>query len=723
MTLRIMTFAFYLLFFFTPLAWAPINYELFEYNKMIIVYLLTIIIGGVWAFRMVREQKLLIKRTPLDIPLLLFLGANILSTIFSIDPHTSWWGYYSRSNGGLLSLVSYLLLYFALVSNFDFKQALKFLKAAFLGGLLVSLWAIPEHFGASPSCALLTGHFNANCWVQDVQARVFATLGQPNWLAAYLEMLIFPAIYFFLTSKTMRQKALYFILIAFFYLAFTFTYSRGAMLGLLGGLGVFGVLMSSSSLTGGSRFPIRSGTTILGVFLLINLLFGSALTDFKLLSKFAPPPRPPLQLPGGGTTSTPGVTQLENGGTESGQIRLIVWKGAIEIFKHYPLFGSGVETFAYSYYNFRPVAHNLVSEWDFLYNKAHNEFLNYLATTGAVGFLSYLGIILIFIYWSVKKVFQKKLNSNSLILIASILASYISYLIQNFFGFSVVIIALFFYILPGFSFLAADSIYELKISKKLLFLQKFINATVYRRAGYKKIVLGGIFVITIYLGISVVRLWSADTLFAKGNNYSDAGNPGRAYNELLDAVSLNPGEPFYRSELGFAATSAAVSLSTENSTESAALSAKLKNLGLSQTYLALKISPRNVSFWRTAVRTFYELSSIDPDYSQKTIDVLNNTIKLAPTDPKLYYNKALILAQMERYDEATSTLQNAIKLKPNYRDAHFSLGVFYQTLAKKDKDNQAMWKQKALEEENLVLKLIPNDPDALKMIQEINSSS
>ena len=55
-------------------------------------------------------------------------------------------------------------------------------------------------------------------------------------------------------------------------------------------------------------------------------------------------------------------TVLELGGTASSEIRKIVWEGAIDIWKHYPLFGSGVETFAYSYYNFRPESHNLVSE-------------------------------------------------------------------------------------------------------------------------------------------------------------------------------------------------------------------------------------------------------------------------------------------------------------------------------------------------------------------------
>ena len=77
-----------------------------------------------------------------------------------------------------------------------------------LGGVLVALCAIPEHFGYSPSCAILVGRFAADCWVQDVQARVFATLGQPNWLAAYMGMLLFPAIYLFITEKVLSKKAL-----------------------------------------------------------------------------------------------------------------------------------------------------------------------------------------------------------------------------------------------------------------------------------------------------------------------------------------------------------------------------------------------------------------------------------------------------------------------------------------------------------------------------------
>src|SRR5574337_1166296 len=107
---NIITYSFYLLFTLVPLFWTSLNYELFEYNKMILTYGFTVVIVGAWILKSINDKRLTIKRTPLDIPLLLFLVANILSTIFSMDVHTSIWGYYSRSNGGLLSIISYLLL-------------------------------------------------------------------------------------------------------------------------------------------------------------------------------------------------------------------------------------------------------------------------------------------------------------------------------------------------------------------------------------------------------------------------------------------------------------------------------------------------------------------------------------------------------------------------------------------------------------------------------------
>src|SRR3989338_336141 len=534
---KIISYLFYLLFFLTPLFWTSKNYELFEYNKMILIYGFTVIIVGTWILKIINRKSLIFNRTPLDIPLLLFLLANILSTIFSIDTHTSIWGYYSRSNGGLLSLISYLLLYYAFVSNMDFKKVLTALKFGLASGFLISLYAILEHFGVSPSCVILRGEFNADCWVQRVQERVFATLGQPNWLASYLAMLIFPALYFLQTAKTKFQLITYYLLLVTFYLAFTFTYSRGPTLGLIVGMAVFIVMLFFE----GRTFDPRNYLIALASFFIINLLFGSALTSFRLVSKFAAPTRPTITLPAAPSSGT----QLENGGTESGRIRLIVWKGALDIFRSYPLFGSGLETFAYSYYQYRPTEHNLTSEWDFLYNKAHNEYLNYLATTGIVGLGTYMLIIGTFIWWGIKQFKiqnSKTFDFELLTFNFALLAAYISYLVYNFFLFSVVIIAVFFYLFPAMVFIAAQST---KPVRKLLTFNFSLFTYIDRRPLYAKAVQGIVILSTVYLLFSVFQLWYADTVFNSGGKALDSGNVGKAYNLLAEALDLNPGGPFY----------------------------------------------------------------------------------------------------------------------------------------------------------------------------------
>ncbi|MEK7129677.1 MAG: hypothetical protein AAB803_01540, partial [Patescibacteria group bacterium] len=93
---RVIRWGFYLLFILVPLILTPWNYELFEYNKMMAVYALTVVIVGAWLVKMIAQKEIRIARTPLDIPLALFFLSQLLSSLFSMDPHVSWFGYYSR---------------------------------------------------------------------------------------------------------------------------------------------------------------------------------------------------------------------------------------------------------------------------------------------------------------------------------------------------------------------------------------------------------------------------------------------------------------------------------------------------------------------------------------------------------------------------------------------------------------------------------------------------
>ena len=146
------------------------------------------------------------------------------------------------------------------------------------------------------------------------------------------------------------------------------------------------------------------------------------------------------------------------------------------------------------------------------------------------------------------------------------------------------------------------------------------------------------------------------------------GQVGEAYNLLARASSLNKNEPLYRSEFAYTAAAAAALLKADASS-----SAELTSEALTQTQIVLQTSPNNISFWRTAIRTYFELSSLDPKYMEDTLNAIDTAIKLAPTDPKLYYNKALILESQKKKDESIQALKEALKLKPNYLEAQEAL--------------------------------------------------
>ena len=574
---RIIEYSFYALFIIVPLILTPYNYELFEFNKMLAVYFLTIIISAAWIIKMILQKRIIIQRTPFDLPLLLFLLSQILSTVFSIDRHTSVWGYYSRFNGGLMSTICYITLYYAFVSNaVSVKNSLKVILST---AAIVSLYGIGEHFG-----------IDKKIWVQDVQNRVFSTLGQPNWLAAYLVALV----------PLSRWLSPLFLLTIYF------TKSQSGIAAALITLFLMFVFLVIKK-----RF--------LKIILIVVLAAGAGY--YLLTSPLTAGNQKTLQL-----INEENLTRA--GGSSSLLIRRVVWQGAIDVFKHYPLFGSGVETFAYSYYNFRPAGHNLLSEWDFLYNKAHNEYLNFLATTGAFG----LGTYLLFIF-SVIIFFIKHPSG--------LMLGFISILITNFFGFSVVPVTLFFFLFPAFAI--NNENFDARASK--------ISYSPWR---YFFIIL--VLIFSFYFLVFIFNMWRADYQFNLGRNYLKANQLPAGLTLLQKAVALSPQEPLFRSE--YAEGLAKLAYAYE--------STPAAQLAVTQSDLVIKTNPVHLNYWKSRIKIFLLLAKLDQQYELQALDAIQQAIKLAPTDAKLYYNLGLIYNQLGQKDLAKQTLQTALELKPNY---------------------------------------------------------
>lgn len=738
---KVIEYSFYALFLLVPLAFTSATSELFEMNKMWLTWGLTIVIAMFWFTKMVLQKKFFIQRTPLDIPIGLFLFSQIISTIFSLDPHTSLWGYYSRFNGGLLSMFSYVFLYYAFLSNFQ-TNATAMVKRSLLlslaSGLIVALWGLPSHFGFDPTCLMFRGHLDVSCWTADFmpRVRIFSTLGQPDWLAAYLAVLI-PISLAYIISNWQSKSWKFWTLVSLatlFYIDILYTQARSGFLGIWLSLLFFIAIYlwlerSKTKLFSVENLKSPLGISILGL-LLITFIIGMPINQLRgftlggITSHFQKIQTPKNQNQ---PTSTSATSQVNMGGTESGDIRLLVWEGAINTWKSNPIFGTGVETFAFAYYKYKPVEQNLTSEWNFLYNKAHNEYLNYLATTGLFGLGTYLTMIVLFLVFCIKyfasSIKEKLQNNENLTLIVALIAAYVSILVTNFFGFSVVIINIYLFIIPAFIFILTQKIKTETAPIQTNKAAKIENdSPIWQWTPIFFILISGIFML-----FSLIRFWQADIAFALGYNLDRALAYQQAYPNLHKAIELRDNEPVFKDELSLNDAIVAAELVTQKA-QDASTQQQAINVANSLAQEAINTSnevvsqhPNNPVFWKTRVRLFFTLSQVDSRYLPRALDAIEKASILAPNDANILYNLGVLYGQNNNIDKGISALEKTISLKPNYKEAHYGLGLFYHQKALDKNGNvvDSNMQQKAVAQIQYILDHISStDADAQKSLKD-----
>jgi len=620
---KIIVTTLYLLIILIPLTFTTINSELFEFPKFILLLSGTLIILAAWGYHLYRSQQspltLFSRPSAITLSILAILLTQTLATIFSLHPYTSFWGYYSRFHQGLLTTICYTIVYFAALKWLDYKSTQKLIKVSVITAFLISLYAVLEHFG-----------IDKNFWIQDVQNRVFSTLGQPNWLAAYLLPHLFLTLYLFQTDSNKSRITPYYLLFSLFFVTLLFTKSRSGFLAFALSYPVYFFLLTRQFSWTKIKFRFIRLSVLL---ILIALAIGTPYSPRLSLNR-------DTNIP---TTSIGTGTVLDSGGTESGDIRKIVWTGALKLIAQHPILGTGPETFAYTYYWTRPLAHNITSEWDFLYNKAHNEYLNIAATTGLLGLAAYLYFHFAIFHTSLLRVPSSKKvqhdQDDQLRNLYPVLgAAIVSFAVTNFFGFSVI------------------PVYLLMILLAALVAAIRHNPPT---ANYPIPSYG--YLIVLLLLLYPARLWYADYVYAQGKKYQDINQSAAALPYLLQAVSLRPGSDLYHSLL--AETYASLNQ---------------KDLTLSEIELNRKLNPHHLNFYKSRAKAYLSLTLTEPAYHQQAADELLAARQLAPTDPKLAYNLGLIYTRLGKLDLAEQQFQDAINLKPNYGEPYYALALLYE---------------------------------------------
>lgn len=704
-------YLYYILFFITPFAVFPFNSELFEFNKMLLIYTISILILGLWILRSMQEGRIYIRKTPLDIPFVLFLVSQALSTLFSIDRHTSFFGYYGRFNGGLLSTMTFIFLFYAYLSNIHTHADIGIRRLLTISGIvsiLVVLWGLPGTFNHDLSCLLFTSKFDNSCWTAQFKPaeRMFSTLGQPNWLGSYLAITLFTSVYLLLTTDKRMMRFLATFSMIFSYAGLLLSRSRSALGSLVPGfilIGLYFLWVRFSE----KKFPFEKslrfllaglgGLVILTFVLRTGIPKVDSILSFSFLNKRV---EKSVDI----TSQQPASTKTD-GVTDSLDIRKIVWEGALRLGNEYPLFGTGAETFGYAYYSVRPVAHNLTSEWDYLYNKAHNEYLNMFATTGWFGILSLLTLCLAFI-WLLMRTLFKENDRQKQFLCITLFSIFSSILVTNFFGFSITVIQLYWYLIFIVAVVFCVPASHIHTDKKQ-------NSLSYAQMGI-------VLFLVLWLLNSVVSYWLADYKYAQSDIALKNNNSAAAVSLLQEALNLR-NEHVYEDKLSYALAQYASILAyqkKENEMQQVIDVSEKLNLQTIQN------SSQNVLYWKTRVKNqflFYQ-TSLDKKYLFTGLAALDELYKLAPTDPKIPYFSATYysllsddeknVTQKQLYQaKSLEAIEKAIELKGNYADAYYLKVQLYKKYGNKSKAREVL--------EFYIREFTQDNPGLIKELQEL----
>ena len=229
-------------------------------------------------------------------------------------------------------------------------------------------------------------------------------------------------------------------------------------------------------------------------------------------------------------------------------------------------------------------------------------------------------------------------------------------------------------------------------------------------------IIGGYWIINLY------SYWNADTKYALGYNLDRVGDYQNAYPLLLEAVKIKPNEAVYADELAVNVAVLSTGFAQQND---AANTQAFASTAIDLSNQVTAKHPNNVVYWKNRVRLFYTLAQANPNqqlsYYQealKSIEIANN---LAPTDAKIKYNLGVLQGQTGNISQGIQTLQETIKIKPDYRDAYFALGLFFYqaSLDQNGKVTTPELKQKAIDVYEYILKNInPEDTEVKKSLEQ-----
>ncbi len=628
---KISKISLYLLVFLIPLFFLPFTQNVLDFQKQVLLIFLVSVSLICQIAKILIVGKFSLSFHPFHFLIFASLLVFVLSTIFSKSRTESFFGFPLTISQSFLTLLFFAFFYFLIISIFEKKEIFYLLIPLFLSTFLAILFSLLQLFGKI--------HFLPIFFQQNF----FNTVGSQNSLTILLVCLLPLALIFFSISKrVLKFIFLIQILFSIFFLSLlNFKISFFLLL-------FFSVIFLGILITKRGIFPSNLLFFSL-LFLLISIVF--ILFNFRIF---------PVQIP----------LEISLGQRISFDI-------ALKSLKESPILGSGPATFIYDFSKHKGTSLNNTIFWNFRFLNSSSKFLDILTTTGILGVISFLSLILFPIYFGFFKIFKGKTEKFNFLLTLAIFLS-------------IFIFSLSFFLYPSnltqdfiFFFLLACFINLLSEKKKEVFLEK--RSVLNFLISFFFVL---IFVFEIGILVSIGQRYFAEVYYLKTLNAWQLGKIDETIENLQKATKINPIDLYLRdlSQAYLQKVNEKVQKGDQNIQNEVANSI---NFAKSATDL----NKINIANWSVGAFNYQSLAGIVNGAEDWAIKSYDEAIKLEPTNPYYYTQKGImilrkgILSQNENeksnfFAQAEENFKKAIELKSDYAPAHFQLAMVYYTEGK-----------------------------------------
>jgi O-antigen ligase len=388
---------------FTPFLVDTASYFPFIIAKATAFRLIVEAMLVIWVFWLIKKRNFQLQLSPLAKAVIIFGVILFISALFGVDFNFSLFSGNERMEG-VFGIWHFMLFFLIITTTFKYLEVEKILKAQIGIGILYSFIAILAYSGIGKITSQLTG------------GRLAGYTGNPSFFAIYLLFNAFLSLYFYFKQYVFDKRLFNWWLLVFLGQSFLLfaTLTRGAMIGYLISilLAAVAIILFLKDKNFFSLKKIMAGFLIC-ILALSIFTFAGKNTDFvknnKILSRFST-----ISL-----SDPTALSRLFSAGT--------AWKS----FLQKPLLGWGTENYESAYVtNFNPEVLKYLPG-DFYFDRAHNKPMEVLATTGIFGFLSYLSVFGIALYFLNRLRKKKEWFLPSLALAGGL----IGYFVQNIFIF------------------------------------------------------------------------------------------------------------------------------------------------------------------------------------------------------------------------------------------------------------------------------------------------